>query len=180
LIAIIHFSLRDEDWIDPRTVIRQSGIHGKGLYAKEPISEGDLVVVWGGTYVGVEEAEKARQNGKIVTQWDDNLFSVEHRGESSGYFINHSCEPNLWMIGAFALATMRTIQAGEELTADYAMWEADEDFSSDWSCKCGSGKCRHRVTGSDWRLRELQERYQKHFSPLINKRIEKNAFTQKK
>ena len=32
-------------------------------------------------------------------QWDENLFSVENRGEDKGYFINHSCEPNIGFRG---------------------------------------------------------------------------------
>ena len=161
----------DEDWISPSAEIRLSDIGGKGLYAKEPISKDDLVVVWGGTYLGLKEAEKAKQEGKLVMQWGDNLFSVEDRGESTGYFVNHSCEPNLWMRGAYALVAMRDIGKDEELTADYVIWEADEKYISKWDCNCGSSKCRKKVTGKDWQLPELQERYKGHFSPLINKRI---------
>lgn len=171
-IEKIRKNLVDEDWISPSTEIRQSSIGGRGLYAKKPIKKNDLVVVWGGTYVGFEDAEKAKQEGKLVMQWDDNLFSVEERGEGLGYYINHSCEPNLWMEGAYALIATRDIKDGEELNADYTIWEADENYVSKWDCSCGSAKCRKKVTGKDWQLPELQERYQGHFSPLINKRIE--------
>lgn len=174
LIEIIHKSLIDEDWICPSTEIRQSDIGGKGLYAIKPIKKGDVVVIWGGTYVSAEEAKQAEAQGKLVMQWDDNLFSVEDRGEGSGYFVNHSCEPNLYMQGAYALVAMRDIEIGEELTADYALWEADENYISKWDCHCGSTKCRKKVTGRDWQLPELQERYKDHFSPLINKRIRDN------
>ena len=165
-------NLVGEDWISPSAEIRPSSIEGKGLYATKPIKKGDLVVIWGGTYTDFKGAEKAKQNGKVVMQWDEDLFSVEDRGETSGYFINHSCEPNLWMKGAYALVAMRNVKKGEELTADYVIWEADEDYVSKWDCNCGSTKCRRRITGKDWRLPELQERYKGRFSPLINKRIE--------
>ncbi len=171
LTEIIHKSLDDEDWISPSAEIKQSQIGGKGLFATEPIKKGDLVVVWGGTYVGAKEAKKAGEDGKLVMQWDDNLFSVEDRGEGSGYFVNHSCEPNLYMQGAYALIAMRDIAKGEELTADYAIWEADEYYVSKWDCNCGSANCRKKLTGKDWKLLELQERYKGHFSPLINNRI---------
>lgn len=174
LTVIIHKSLGDEDWISPSTEIRQSQIGGKGLYAIKLIKKGNLVVVWGGTYVGAEEAKKAEEDGKLVMQWDDNLFSVEDRGEGSGYFVNHSCEPNLYMQGVYALVAMRDIAKGEEITADYAIWEADEDYISIWECNCGSAKCRKKLTGKDWMLPELQERYKDHFSLLINKRIANN------
>ena len=104
-------------------------------------------------------------------QWDDNLFSVEDRGEGTGYYVNHSCEPNLYMQGAYAPVAMRDIEKGEELTADYVLWEADQNYISKWDCNCGSTKCRKKVTGKDWQLPEFQERYKDHFSPLINKRV---------
>jgi hypothetical protein len=171
LIEVIHYGLADEDWISPNTEIKQSGIGGKGLFTTKPIKKDEVVVVWGGTYVASEEAEKAKQEGKLVMQWDGNLYSVEDRGEGTGYFVNHSCEPNLWMKGAYALVAMRDVKEGEELTADYALWEADEGYVSKWECGCGSQSCRKRITGKDWQLPELQERYKDHFSPLINKRI---------
>lgn len=75
------------------------------------------------------------------------------------------------MEGAFTIVAKRDVEAGEELTIDYALWEADENYISSWECNCGSSRCRKRVTGNDWRLAELQERYKGHFTPLINKRI---------
>lgn len=174
-IAAIRKNLANDDWISPSAEIRQLPIVGEGLYAKKLIKKGDLVEVWGGTYVGFEKAKKAKNEGKLVMQWDDNLYSVEVRGERSGYFVNHSCDPNLWMEGTYALIAMKDIREGEELTADYAIWEADESWVSKWECNCGSSLCRKRITGKDWRKSELQWRYKGHFSPIINKRIGKLA-----
>lgn len=106
-------------------------------------------------------------------QWDEELWSIEERGDGDDYFLNHSCDSNLWMKDAYTLIAKRDVQIGEELTADYAIWEADETFVSKWECRCGSVKCRGRVTGNDWRSSELQERYIDHFTPLLNKRITK-------
>lgn len=103
-------------------------------------------------------------------QWDNDLFSVEDRGDDQGYFINHSCDSNLWMQGTFTLIAKRDITPNEEITADYALWEA-WGYVSSWDCNCGSLLCRKKVTGKDWRLPEVQKRYLNHFSPLINKRI---------
>jgi hypothetical protein len=69
------------------------------------------------------------------------------------------------------LVTRRPIEAGEELSADYAMWETDENWISQWRCQCGSVHCRGTITGKDWRRHELQTKYQGHFLPLINERI---------
>lgn len=158
-------------WITPKVMIVSSGISGKGLFAIAAIKENEKVVVWKGNYFNKKEADRVKREGKLVMQWDEDLFSVEDRGDDIAYHINHSCEPNLWMQDAYTLVARRDIKKGEEITADYALWEADENYISKWKCGCGSSFCRKRITGKDWRLPELQERYQGHFSPLINKRI---------
>ncbi|MEI6773545.1 MAG: SET domain-containing protein [bacterium] len=56
-------------------------------------------------------------------QRDDNLFSVEDRGDDETYFINHSCDGNLRMKDAFTLIARTDINKDEEITADYALWE---------------------------------------------------------
>lgn len=161
------------DWINSKAEIRNTSIAGKGLFAIDPISAGEEVMKWGGNYVNSEEAEKAKLQGMLVMQFDEDLFSIENRGESDAYFLNHSCSPNLWMKDAFTLQAMRNIEKDEELTADYAMWEANEDYVSKWECKCGATDCRHKITGKDWLLPRLQKNYRNHFIPLINKRIDK-------
>lgn len=83
--------------------IRNSPVQGRGIFAVQSIAE-----------------------GKLVMQYDDDLYSVEDRGEDDGYFINHSCDPNLWLDGPVTLIARRDIRIGEEFTADYALWEVDE------------------------------------------------------
>jgi hypothetical protein len=53
---------------------------------------------------------------------------------------------------------------------DYALFTAQPGWAM--HCRCGSPLCRHRVTGNDWKLAGLRERYRGHFSPFINDRIE--------
>lgn len=161
-----------EDWLSPKVEIRETPNRGRGLFAVEPITEGEPVIKWGGTYVSKEVAQQAKAEGKLVMQFDEDLYSIEDRGESDAYFINHSCEPNVWMEGTFTLVAMRGIHVGEELTSDYTLWETDQDKVSKWECHCGSIHCRQRITGKDWRLLDLQEKYRGHFLPLINKKIE--------
>lgn len=159
-----------ETWIHPSIEIKESPLGGKGMFATTDIAQGEKVVVWGGKYTDSEGAEQARQAGMLVMHLDDDLYSIETRGEDESYFMNHSCDPNTWVTDAFTLETRRKVANGDELTADYAMWEG-EDYVSSWECKCGSALCRHRITGQDWKLKDLQERYKGHFSPLINKFI---------
>ena len=168
-----HSEYPQKSWLNPKIEIKISHLHGKGMFAKEHIAPGEVVVVWGGEFVSKEEAEKAQQKRSIlVMQLDDDLFSIEERGDDDTYFMNHSCDPNVWMKDAITLVARRDILRGEELTADYALWEGG-NYISQWNCVCGSSLCRKRITGQDWKIPLLQKRYKAHFSPLINKRINK-------
>jgi SET domain-containing protein len=179
---------RKESWIDPRIEIKSSPLHGKGMFAVASIRKGEVVVIWGlpKTYKYKEDAEKAAANGRakgksiIVGQLDEDLFTVEERGDDPTYFMNHSCDSNVWMKDEVTLIARRDIKPNEELTLDYALTEADEDHEASWKCVCGSPMCRRRYTGKDWRIPELQERYLGHFTPLINKRIAKLKETRSK
>lgn len=88
------------------------------------------------------------------------------------YFLNHSCDPNAWMLDAVTLAARRPIAAGEEITADYALWLFEQDWRLD-PCRCGSPLCRGRVTSQDWQRPELQSRYAGHFTPFLNRLIQR-------
>ena len=162
-----------EDWLSPKIEIKVAHEKGKGIFAVLPINSGEKILIWGGQYVDEKKAIQEKARGKKVMQWDDNLYSIENNGEDLGYFINHSCDPNTWMIGAYTIIAKRNIKVGEEITTDYVLWEArGDDFVSKWECKCGALNCRKKLTGKDWKLTELQKRYKDHFSPLINKWIQ--------
>jgi uncharacterized protein len=158
-------------WLSPKIEIQDSPTAGVGMFAKEALQAGEEVLVFGGSYADSEGATEARQQGKGVMQWDDEVWSIETESDDPVYLINHSCDPNTWMQDAFTLIARRDIQPGEEIRADYALWEADEQYVSQWVCHCGAPDCRGRVTGKDWESRALQEKYRGHFSPLIEKRI---------
>lgn len=91
----------------------------------------------------------------------------------SGDFINRSCDANVWLAGENTLAARRDIAAGEKLTIDYALFGSDEDDVNPWDCRCGPPPCLGHVTGKDCRHPELQEWNRGHFSPFINRRIER-------
>ena len=166
------FPMKKDNWISANVENRETKDKERGMFAIQPIQAGEVVVSFGGEYTtDPNEAEAARLAGKLIMQWDATLWSIEDRGDGEDYFLNHSCDSSLWMQDAYTLIAKRDILTDEELTADYALWEADETFIAKWECRCGSLGCRKKITGKDWRLRELQERYRNHFSPLLNKRI---------
>jgi uncharacterized protein len=164
--------IADRSWLNPKVEMRATPNSGRGLFALAQIDAGETVIVWGGDYRDAAGAAQARGEGKGTMQWDDDVFSIETGDDDPAYSINHACDGNVWMMDAVTLAARRRIAAGEQVRADYALWEADEDYVSAWDCACESPLCRRRITGRDWRLPDVQERYAGHFSPLINKRID--------
>ena len=170
---------RPTNWIDPRVEIRQSPIHGKGMFASAPIKQDEIVNIWGGTLLLTDDdlrdqEKKWRAQRYVWAAIGEGLYLalLLNEGEKDlANFINHSCNPNVWMRDEVTLVARRDIVTGEELTIDYAMIAEDEKWVAPWECHCGSELCRGGHTGSDWRKKELQERYQDHFSPFICERI---------
>jgi len=142
-----------------------SAIEGRGLFATAPIGAGEVVAVKGGHIVDTRtllQLPEHLQNSEVqiteelhVVAWNDEEY------EPVMLFINHSCEPNVGFAGNIVLAAMRDVEPGEELTTDYAMFDTSEGRMA---CRCGALSCRGTICGTDWRLPELQLRYQGYFS----------------
>ena len=165
-------------WTDPRAEGRPSPIHGRGLFARAPIRRGEAVSVVGGEPMTGEEfgrfaAAACRYNAVRIGE-DLNLVEPLEVTAAEEGSLNLSCDPNLWMADEVTLVSRADIAAGEELTVDYALFTADPGWALD-PCGCGSSLCRGRVTGEDWRLPRLQERYRGRFSPFLNRRIARAA-----
>lgn len=165
-----HASYAERDWVAQKIEIRPSKISGKGMFAKEPIASGEKMVVLGGLLFTREDIRSGRAAPSLAI--DENLYLSGFAGEVCDTdFINHSCDPNAWLEDEITFSARRAVAAGAELTVDYAVFLEEESHRSPWSCNCGSSLCRRKVTGKDWRIPELQSRYEGHFSPFINKRI---------
>lgn len=143
----------------------------------------EVVEVWGErtdgkptvTYTADQATvETARRDGKIVMQWDEDLFTIEDPAAGEGYFLNHSCDSNLGLRDAFTLIARRDIRPGQEVPLDYGLFESDSAYTTSWHCQCGASVCRGRITGADWQRPDVQARYAGYFSPLLQKRIERS------
>jgi SET domain-containing protein len=174
------FDYRPDDWMDPRIEVRPSPIHTQGMFAAAPIRQGEVVNIWGGTLLLTEKdiagSKKSewRAGGYAWATIGEGLYLARPLGEDRRdptNFINHSCDPNVWMQDEVTLVARRNIAVDEELTVDYAMFEGDEDWVGRFECRCSSHLCRGGLTGKDWRRTDLQQRYGQHFSPFINQRI---------
>lgn len=162
-----------KSWVSEKLEMRNSSIHGMGVFAKAPITKGEIVIIWGGTIVSVDDFKQGLGLKNTNVGIDENLFLVTNNSDEMTIddFMNHSCEPNLWLKDEVTLIANRAIEQGEELTIDYAIELVDEDYIMKNPCYCKTNNCRNIITGKDWRLMELQNKYLNHFSPFILKRI---------
>ena len=144
---------------------------GHAVYARKPILKNELLAVWGGQVVTLEQvlALPRGEQGHTIQIFDE-LYMAPLGMEEPADYINHSCNPNAGLCGQITLVAMRDIHVGEEITFDYAM--ADSSSFDEFECACGAPTCRGKVTGNDWKLPELWKRYKGYFSPYLEHRIQ--------
>jgi uncharacterized protein len=152
---------------------RASAIAGRGLFAEQALEAGEVVAVKGGHILDRAAVEALPEElFQTEIQIADNLHlaatSPEER-DAVMLFLNHSCEPNVGFAGNIVLVTMTDVTAGEELTVDYAMFDI---IGGAMACGCGRPHCRGTITGDDWRLTDLQERYRGYFSWYLQRKID--------
>uniref|UniRef100_A0A8P4GQN8 Histone-lysine N-methyltransferase SETDB2 n=1 Tax=Dicentrarchus labrax TaxID=13489 RepID=A0A8P4GQN8_DICLA len=98
---------------------------------------------------GVNGAETKSQRSLKRAMKDVNFLDASKEGNVSR-FINHSCQPNLFIQNVFtdshdpgfpviAFFTSRVVKAGTELTWNYS---ADTQRKQEVACLCGSSGCR--------------------------------------
>ena len=163
-----------QSYSSPKVERRNSGLDGKGLFAKQHISKDELLIDFSsgpGKFISLKETDALYDKEyDYMIQVDADLFfaAMNDNDLEDEDFINHSCEPNCGIRGSLQVVAMRDIEPGEEITFDYAMTE-----SSDYSmpCKCGRKNCRRIITGNDWKNEKLQQKYAGYFSEYLKKKL---------
>src|SRR6266705_3801045 len=99
-------------YLSPKTEVRESKIHGRGLFAIADIAKNEIVAIKGGHIV---DRRTLREKitpllGPVEIQIGDDLFiapvSDEER-ELSMLYLNHSCDSNRGMHGEITFVSMR-------------------------------------------------------------------------
>jgi len=159
-------------YLSPRCESRIKPGRQRGVFALEPLAKGELIAIFGGAVYDWEALMTLPEETRSLSlQVEEQLFLVPEK-IGRGDFVNHSCNPNAGLSGQICLVAMREIAPGDEIRFDYAM--CDSLPYDEFDCECGEPNCRGRVTGGDWKIRELQRRYAGYFSPYLQNRI--NAF----
>jgi SET domain-containing protein len=165
--------MKSVSYRSPKTEVKDSPIHGKGLFAKATIAQGEIVAVKGGNILSAQEQEEIeRELGPVEIQIAEDLFIAPvHQEERDGgmLYSNHSCDPNIAIQGQIVFVAMRNIAPGEELTHD---WATADCLDYEMECRCESTKCRGTITGKDWMKKDLQEKYKGWFCWFLQRKID--------
>ena len=124
-------------------IIRSSSLHGAGVYTTAAIASGTKVIEYTGPRLAAKETDGMYAGSEVTYLFgmDDGKTVIDGFGMAA--FVNHSCQPNcetdqienrIWIIA------LRDIAAGEELTYDYNIYDAEP--GEDSPCHCGARGCR--------------------------------------
>ncbi|MBC7415797.1 MAG: SET domain-containing protein-lysine N-methyltransferase [Herminiimonas sp.] len=137
--------------------VKNSSIHGRGVFARRKIRAGTLLIEYTGDRISYDQAcedAAARDDESNHTF----LFSLEDGsvidGGSNGNdarWINHCCEPNCAAReeeGRIFIHALRDVARGEELNYDYGL-VLDERYTPalkrSYACRCGTPGCRQTM-----------------------------------
>lgn len=111
-----------------KLAVKKSGIHGYGVFLMEPVKKGEFIAELIGSRIHYKSTVQGQSNrygdwigiGKDL--WIDPVDEFQ--------YLNHSCNPNTGLKGSrkLSLHALRDLEAGEEITIDYATTEADPEF----------------------------------------------------
>ena len=146
---------------------------GFGCFARENISKGEVSRCLDARLLTkVEVAMLPQRYQGICYEVDDEheMCPLDFDDLSAEWYMNRSCNPNMATLpDLFTGIALRDIEPGEELTYDYA---TTDSRYADFECFCGAPNCRSIITGNDWMIPELQERYQGYFQKNIQEKVD--------
>jgi hypothetical protein len=134
--------------------VRRSPVHGKGVFATQPIRKGTRIIEYKGKRVNWDWASRkyapveGRPTHTFLFELDDGRVIDANQGGNAARWINHSCSPNCQAIeedGRVYIEALRAIRPGEELGYDYRIQLEERLTPAEkkrWPCYCGSRKCR--------------------------------------
>ncbi len=122
-------------------IVKDSPIHGKGVFAARDFMKGESVVVWDTSKTLTEQdIEKLSDEEKLyVVYFGGKRFLMQPPEK----YINHSCNPNTFMKD-FRDIAKRDIGKDEEITTDYS---EEKNPIINFECHCGSRNCRKIIKG---------------------------------
>ena len=93
----------------PLVVVKDSNIHGKGLFAKKNIKAGQVL--------GEVQGKSTKKDGPYVLWMDDATRGFEVKCIFK--YINHKGKPNACYYDDLTVVALKDIKKGEEITHNY-------------------------------------------------------------
>jgi uncharacterized protein len=140
--------------VAPPIQVRDSSVHGRGVFATRRIEKGERIIEYLGERVSHEEADR-RYESKEENDSHTFLFIVDSKtvidagvDGNDARFFNHSCDPNCESVvekRRVYIEAIRAIEPGEEMTYDYQIYKEEgdpENIDEVFACRCGFANCR--------------------------------------
>jgi hypothetical protein len=137
----------DERW-QGRVEVRQSPIHGLGVFAVRAFHAGELIFVRDETRLVTADNPLNAAKGEVEHHCDWLWDGIQVLLPSPDCYVNHSCAPNsnvIWRDDVGHNVALREIEEGEEITHSYSV---NLHGGLSWQCNCGSERCIGVVPGS--------------------------------
>jgi hypothetical protein len=138
----------------PLVEVRNSPVHGRGVFAVAPIAKGTRIIEYLGDRVSHAAAD-ARYEDHDESDNHTFLFIVDKHtvidagvGGNDARFINHQCAGNCESVienRRVFIDAARDIAPGQELGYDYEIGREKDDppnVDEIYACRCGSPQCR--------------------------------------
>ena len=135
-------------------VVRNSPIHGRGVFATRTIRKGADIIEYRGRRISMDEADELPDSDPdnpfhtFLFELNDGRVIDAGRSGNAARWINHSCKPNCEadeVDGRIFIKALRQIKPGDELFYDYGL-TIDEPYTKklkrEYACRCGAPKCR--------------------------------------
>lgn len=136
-------------------VVRNSAIHGRGVFAARKIRKGKTIIEYKGDLTTWKIASQRPDSDPdnpyhtfIFELSDDRVIDAGVKGNAARW-INHSCAPNCVTSeddqGRVFIEALRKIRHGEELTYDYRLsydGRLTRKVRAAFECRCGAEQCR--------------------------------------
>jgi hypothetical protein len=169
--------------------VNHGGIAGRSWFAGEDIKAGE--VVWWPDEELNEKYTADYPADWVLSTWPEDKQGIAYevspgvmnapridldweteipRELMEDFFINHSCNANVWFHGSEnKFLARRDIKMGEEITYDYGTTECNPKWGMD--CLCGLPSCRGRISGDDWKNLEFRTKFKGHFFGGVQAKI---------
>ena len=113
--------------------VKESGLHGKGLFTSVDIKEDEIIMVIKGEVIDEDECVRREdEEENVYIFWNGDNY-IDTANTEKIRFINHSFEPNCYVDerdeSTLYLVAGENLKAGDELTIDYD-YEETSEFSN--------------------------------------------------